>query len=223
MTDQKLFTMGADVHCSDGVCGEVTRVVVDPLPRTVTHLVVEPKHRSGLGKLVPLSLVERRGETILLRCTLGEFDRLVPAEETYFLPGNNGGYGGYSPGQIAVLPHFRLSQVNLTGSAAYNLGNAFQPVVSDTIPAGEVEVRRGESVQAVDGEIGVIQGLVIDPGNAHVSHILLQEGHLWGRKQVTIPISAVTRIDGEVRLNLTKQDVKDLPPVDIESPGPIGS
>jgi hypothetical protein len=58
------FTIGADARCTDGACGKVIRVVVDPVARAVTHLVVEPKHRHGLGRLVPLdahtSLDEKR-------------------------------------------------------------------------------------------------------------------------------------------------------------------
>ena len=57
--------------------------------------------------------------------------------------------------------------------------------------------------------------------------MLLQEGHLFGRKDVAIPISAVTQVDNNaveqvdnngVQLNLTKQQVQDLPPVDIDHP-----
>ena len=48
--------------------------------------------------------------------------------------------------------------------------------------------------------------------------MLLQEGHLWGLKEVAIPINAVTSVDGGIRLNITKQEVQDLPPVDIGHP-----
>ena len=47
MAETTPFTIGADASCSDGACGTVTRVVVDPVARAVTHLVVEPKHRLG--------------------------------------------------------------------------------------------------------------------------------------------------------------------------------
>jgi sporulation protein YlmC with PRC-barrel domain len=73
-------------------------------------------------------------------------------------------------------------------------------------------------VHATDGDIGKIQGLVIDAANRHVTHVLLQEGHVWGRKEVAIPISAVTDVSDGIRLNLTRQQVGDLPPVDIEHP-----
>ena len=52
----------------------------------------------------------------------------------------------------------------------------------------------------------------------HVTHVLLDEGHLWGQKQVAIPISAVTGVEDGVRLNLTKDEVRDLPAVDLDRP-----
>jgi len=91
-------------------------------------------------------------------------------------------------------------------------------VTCDAVPLDEVEVRRGEHVHATDVHIGRVKGLVIDPDSHHVTHVLLQEGHLWGRKEVAIPISAVTGLDEDIRLNITKQQVQDLPPVDIHHP-----
>jgi hypothetical protein len=59
MADATEFVIGAEVRCSDGaVCGETERVVVDPVARTVTHLVVRAKHRHILDRLVPIALVE---------------------------------------------------------------------------------------------------------------------------------------------------------------------
>ena len=59
-------------------------------------------------------------------------------------------------------------------------------------------------VHASDGEIGKVEGLVVDPAHGHVTHVLLQEGHLWGRKQVAIPIGAVERLGEGIAVNLTK-------------------
>ena len=42
-------------------------------------------------------------------------------------------------------------------------------VTYDTLPAGEVAVRGGEHVHATDGDIGQIQGLVIDSGSYQVT------------------------------------------------------
>ncbi len=208
------FTIGADATCSDGASGEVIRVVVDPVARAVTHLVVEPKGRQGLGRLVPLDLVDASGGDIRLRCTMAEFDRLDFAEETQFVPGSSG-YAAYGPEQVLAWPYSSLGGLSVQGDMVPGFS---QTVTYDTVPLGEVAVRRGEHVHATDGDIGRVEGLVIDPRNHHVTHVLLQEGHLWGRKEVAIPISAVVGVDDGIRLNIAKQEVQELPPVDIDHP-----
>jgi sporulation protein YlmC with PRC-barrel domain len=207
VTETTVFTIGVDATGTDGVCGEVIRVVIDPVARAVTHLVVEPKHRRGLGRLVPLDLVDAVPGEVRLGCTVAEFEKLDSAEETRFLSGDSS-FGGYGPGEMAMWPYYGLS-----------LGNAPQAITYDTVPLGEVAVRRGEHVHATDGDIGQVQGLVIDPRDHRVTHVLLQEGHLWGRKEVAIPVGTVTVIDDDgIRLDITKQEVEDLPPVAIDHP-----
>ena len=211
MAETRLFTIGTETSCADGTCGTVKRVVVDPVARTVTHLVVKPRLVNVTDRLVPLDLVvEGTPDTIRLRCTIAEFERLDPAVETEFMP-NTVEYPGYASDQVYTRPFYSLSGTMLTQRVP-------KTATRDTVPLGEVDVRRGDHVHATDGDIGKIQGLVIDAANRHVTHVLLQEGHVWGRKEVAIPISAVTDVSGCIRLNLTRQQVGDLPPVDIEHP-----
>jgi len=210
MAEPTTFTIGAEASCTDGVCGTVIRVVVDPIARTVTHLVVEPKHRIALGRLVPLTLIDAATGQIRLRCTLAQFEKLDWAEETQFLPGGVG-YPGYNPGQVLTWPYYGLG-----GGGGLGMRNPSQAVIIDKVPVGEIAVRRGEQVHATDGVIGRVQGLVVDPDDHHVTHVLLQEGHLWGRKEVAIPITAVTGVDNGIRLSITKQEVQDLPTVDVD-------
>jgi len=217
MAETTLFIIGAEARCSDGVCGEVSRVVVDPVARAVTHLVVEPEHRRGLGRLVPLDLIDATAGGIRLRCTMAEFGRLASAEETQFLPGSSG-YAQYGPGQVSSWPYYGLAGTGMTGGMGIGLADVSPTVTYDRVPMGEVTVRRGEPVHATDGEIGRVQGLVIDPGSHDVTHVLLQEGHLWGRRQVAIPVSAVASTGNGIRLKITKQEVRDLPPVDVDHP-----
>jgi sporulation protein YlmC with PRC-barrel domain len=99
------------------------------------------------------------------------------------------------------------------------MGEVSQAITYDAVPLGEVTVRRGEVVRATDGDIGRVQGLVIDASTNHVTHVLLQEGHLWGRKDVAVPIGAVVGVDDGIGLSLSKQEVEDLPPVEVGHPG----
>ncbi len=221
MSETTHFTIGAEASCTDGVCGAVTRVVVDPVARAVTHLVVEPRHGQGLGRLVPLDLVDATTDEVRIRCTLAEFEHLDRAEERHFLPGSSG-FAKYGPDEAVSWPYFGLGAgmgmgmaMSTAGGIGLGMRNVTRPVTYESIPLGEVTVRRGEHVHATDGDIGQVQGLVVDP-DRHVTHVLLQEGHLWGRKEVAIPITAVIGVDDGVRLNITKQEVQDLPPVDVD-------
>ena len=59
---------------------------------------------------------------------------------------------------------------------------------------------------------------MVEPTHGHVTHVLLQEGHLWGRKEVAIPIGSVERIDDGITVNLTKKEIEDLPAVGVAGP-----
>ncbi len=203
------FTIGAAAECSDGPCGAVSRVVVDPVARELTHLVVEPEHRSGLGRLVPIDKVEASAGDVRLRYTLDEFEKLPTAEETDFLPGGSG-YDAYAAHEAYYWPYFGLE-----GGADPELALASAVETRDMLPPGEIGMRRGEPVHATDGEIGKVEGLVVDSAQGHVTHVLLQEGHLWGRKQVAIPIDAVEKIDEGITVNLSKHEIEALPAVGV--------
>lgn len=208
------FTIGSVATCTDGDCGRVTRVVVDPVARTVTHLVVEPKNRRGVGRLVALDLLDGATEGVRLRCTMHEFQDLQRAEEAEFLAPDDG-YMGYGSGEVFAWPYF-IGSPGIGMGRTMNGGNRSQPIIHDVLPEGEVGVRRGEAVHATDGDIGHVHGIVMDPATRRVTHVLLQEGHLWGSKEVAIPIDAVTRVDAGIRLTLSKVEVEGLPAVVLD-------
>ena len=211
MAEAAEFAIGAEASCSDGFCGEVSRLIMDPVALTVTHLVIEPKHRGEPGRLVPVHLVDTTTGQIRLRCTTAEFGKLDLAEETDLAEGLDYG-GGYGQAE-AVQGYGGMGSMGGSGMGiGMGLGHSPPVVAHDVVPLGETDVQRGESVHALDGEIGKVQGFLVDPGDNHVTHVLLQEGHLWGRKEVSIPISAVIGVDAGIRLNITKKQVEDLPP-----------
>src|SRR5689334_24279318 len=87
MAGEPQFTIGARASCTDGHCGVVRRLIIDPATETVTHLVIQPGHRQGAGRLVPVHLVETTDGVIRLRCTRAEFDRLDHAAERALVAG----------------------------------------------------------------------------------------------------------------------------------------
>jgi len=228
------YIIGSEVAGSDGVCGDLRRVVVDPVARSITHLVVERRHQQGEGHLVPIDLVASAGDEIQLSCTMSEFQALEDAEERKLLPGADGEYGYTQDQMLSLYPGLPLGGmaggVGMAGLGEGNMGGvgigamggmargtgSHAIVIADRIPVGDVELRRGEHVHATDGTIGRVQGVIVDTSDQHVTHVLLDEGHLWGQKRVAISIGAVTGVDDGVRLSLTKAEVGNLPPVEID-------
>jgi hypothetical protein len=84
---------------------------------------------------------------------------------------------------------------------------------SNSVPSGHLAVRGDQHVHTIDGEIGKIRAVMVDAGSGRVTHILLQEGHLWGKREVAIPWGSVISLDGGVHLSLTSEAIKELPPV----------
>jgi hypothetical protein len=220
MAAEMEFMIGARASCSDGHCGKVRRLIIDPATDTVTHLVIQPGHRKEAARLVPSRLAETTNGEIRLRCTLAEFGRLDHAEEREFAD-----EGDEHVGDAHGLLGTGLAY-GVGGQASARVGGPGEFVdighvpghrktmIEDVIPLGEEQVRPGDRVHAVDGEIGHVRGFLVNSGDDRVTHVLLQEGHLWGRKEVTIPVSAVTGVDLGVRLNLTKEQVGNLPPAE---------
>jgi len=212
------YVIGTEVSCTDGVCGRLSRVVIDPVGPQLTHLVVEQGHRPHQARLVPVDLVDEDAEGIRLRCDTAHFALLEDAQETEVLPATAEQFG-YPAASSGGLPHFQLGMAGRSALGATVDAAEYRTVTYDRVPAGEVEVRRGQPVHATDGEIGRVRGLVVDPRDHQVTHVLLDEGHLWGKKQVALPITDVTDVRQGVQLDLTKDEVRNLPPVDVEQPG----
>jgi hypothetical protein len=90
----------------------------------------------------------------------------------------------------------------------------------DRVPKGEVEVRRASAVISSDGHsLGEVDGFVIDDDDL-ITHFVLERGHLWGRREVTIPIGAVAGVESDVvHVALSKDEVGDLPAVRVHRRG----
>ena len=153
------FRIGADAGCTNGACGQVSRIIVNPVTREFTHLAVGPKHRHGPGRLVPADLVDAATGQIRLRCSLAEFQALRPAEETESVP-------SLDPTEHA---HARVRKQHGVGGIVWSVRDpdapqAPQEVTVDSVPDGAIQVHRELTVCATDGDIGQVQGLVVEPG-----------------------------------------------------------
>ena len=197
--------LNVQVECSDGVCGRSAFVLIDPVADQVTHLVVK-EDASNTEYIVPVDFVaETVADTIRLRCDRAKLEKMHPFVKTKFIeekvPNSNFGSGGtYGLGSYYYLPYVN-SEIPV-----------YEAVEQKQIPPGELAVSRGTRVEATDGFVGKVDEFVVNPKNGHITHLVMHEGHLWGRKDVIIPVSAMGDThDDTVFLKLDKHQIESLP------------
>jgi sporulation protein YlmC with PRC-barrel domain len=211
--------LGSPVRCTDGPFGELADVVIDPTARRVTHLVVAPHHQHGLARLVPIDLAAPANNghaAVSLRCTREHARQLPAVQEFAYLrlgefPANDPDWD-VGIENVLALPYYGEAGF---GEPAID----YDPNVSmtyDRVPKGEVEIRRASEVMSADGHrLGHVDGFLVDSDD-HITHVVLERGHLWGRRDVTIPIGAVSQVKTDsVTVRLTKDDVAALPAVPV--------
>ena len=198
----------AQVNCTDGVYGRSAYVLMNPILDQITHLVVKTDASPHTEFIVPIDVVSATtADTIELQCSKAALEKMNPFVQTRFIE---------EPVTEQILP------------GSYGLGNYYYwpyvssertihvPVEDRQIPLGEVAVQRGTRVEATDGYVGKIDEFLVSPQGGHITHLIMREGHLWGQKDVTIPISAMGKTGEEVmHLNLTKHQIESLPTVPV--------
>jgi hypothetical protein len=197
----------AKVECTDGVCGHSVYVLINPVTDQVTHLVVKADAFPYTEYVVPVDFVtETINDTIRLSCNKARLEKMDPfIKKTYIEEKLPDKYPSYSGGMYGLGSYYYMPYV--TPDITVQV-----PVEHRQIPPGELAVRRGTRVEATDGYVGHVDEFVVNPENCHITHLVMREGHLWGKKDVIIPLSAMgdTRED-TVFLKLDKHQIESLP------------
>lgn len=201
MTDIPLNAM---IECTDGTCGKIDAVIVDPRSKKVTHIIVRSDDIPE-GRLVGIDeIIETTEEVIYLNCSIADLAKLENFTETQYV-------------KTDVPMDVYYDVYNLPYVQPMSMETIEVPVEEELIPPGELAIHRGTPVEAKDGHIGEIGEFLINPESGKISHLVLLKGHLWGRKEVSLPISAIDQVlQDTVYLKLEKKSVEMLPEIPIQ-------
>jgi sporulation protein YlmC with PRC-barrel domain len=199
--------LGGEVRCTDAPFGELADVVVDPVTRRVTHLVVQQHRHGDRAQLVPVERASAAGDGVALDLSVAEVEALESVRESAYM--RVGEFPAADPDweigtqDVLALPVFQ----ELDGMGTVIDPDPHVVVNYDRIPEHEVEIRRSSEVVSADGHhLGHVEGFLIGGGEA--ADIVLERGHLWGHREVVVPSSAVARVENDrVTLSLTKDAV----------------
>jgi uncharacterized membrane protein len=196
----------AKVQCADGECGETLSVIVNPGNAEVTHVVVAMgKGRRRPQLLVPIEYVtESTRDLVTLSCSQEELSQMESFIETEYVKGER---------YIAADP---LAAEYMT-PYAYASYEVEIPVDMEKVPPGKLAIRRGTQVEATDGRVGQVDELLLDQTGSFVTHFIMSSGHLWGKRDIMVPLSAIDHVGGQdndtVFLTLDKDELARLPAI----------
>jgi hypothetical protein len=152
-------------------------------------------------------------DVISLRCSCDEASRLTSVNEAEYV--RLGDVPTRDPDWDVGVEDVLATPYDSSTGLDIDPGGYDLPVemTYDRVPKGAVEIRRESAVYSADGEhLGHVDAFVADRGD--ITHVVLERGHLWGKREVTIPIDAVAKVETDtVTLGLTKHQVGALPSV----------
>lgn len=203
------ITIGSKIVCQDGSEGTLTAVIVDPTTRSLTHIaIVEKSLFHGEERLVPVDRVTKATrEAVYLSCSAEDLAKMDPFTRTHYLEVDQG-----EDGYAYSLPYMTTyTDMTMTPDLGY------VTVQDQLVPAGEVVIRRGMVVEALDGYVGQVGELLIDEKSGQITHFLLMQGHGWGKKEIAIQVSAIDRLEEAViHLKIDKEKISQLPSLPVK-------
>ena len=195
--------INAEVFCSDGLCGHTTCITVNPITQKITHVVVREKQSPHTERLVPEDFIlKATPETIHLRCDNTELSALDEFVAYRFV-------------RADIPPHYPLGDYTVFWPLAVAEETTLVSK-EERIPPGELAIHRGARVEASDGLIGRVDEFLVDTSDGKITHLILREGHLWGQKDVTIPVSQIDHFGADTAyLKLDKDSIEKLPAIPV--------
>lgn len=202
--------LNVDVYCSDGLWGRSTCIILNPVTEVVTHFVAKMSGLLGDEYLVPLEAIfECTSGGIRLRWSRDDMAKAEPFIKSVFIGKDEESFLAESISASTFMWPYAVSGGVYPDQVSV-LATLYEQV--EQIPPGELAVRRGAEVEATDGRVGKVDEFLIDPLTSHITHLVLRKGHLWGKRDVTIPVSQIDRVEsGAVYLKLDKEAVNRLP------------
>ena len=203
--------LGTSIRCADGATRELVDVVIDSSSSRVTHLVIRPAQHAEDARLVPISLASRAedGESeISLNCGAADLERFDPVHKFEILRAgerpNEDPKWDVGVEDIVVAPNYAPTAFGDYGGSL----DSDVTISYDRVPKGEIELRHASSVYSADGHhLGSVDAVVVDDDD-RLTHLLLERGHLWWKREVALPAEAITKFESDMlTLGLTKREL----------------
>lgn len=228
LTDHKeqlvQFNTGANVYTADGDhVGDIERVVINPVSKKITHIIVQKGFLFTEDKVVPVDLVTAATEeAVTLRSSAGELDEFPPYVETHYVPTERAETlppePAYAARTMYWYPPVGYSSMYGVNSAYPNYPlSSYVQAEEKNIPEETVALREGASIIDRNGEhVGDLERIYTDPSSGRATHLLISDGFLLKEHRL-VPTSWINHVmENEVHLSVDAGFVDELPEQEME-------
>ena len=196
------IALNAHAECTDGRIGRVENLIINPVTENITYLVIKENDVGNTLRLVSEHLVkETSPDTIFFSIDKKKFRKMKSFIQEDYIPSNIMLYMEEKAGWYMGAP-------------------AAMFVEREAVPPGAVALHKGAVVDASDGRIGKVDELLVEKKSGRITHLILKEGHLWGKRAVSVPVSQIDRYEEKrVYLKINKKAVEGLPVIELRKRG----
>ena len=78
----------------------------------------------------------------------------------------------------------------------------YDVVQVEITPVSELAICSRMHIAAIDGKAGRLDELFLDPESGDITHLRMRARHLWGRRDVAVPASAVDYVEADTVTNM---------------------
>jgi uncharacterized protein YrrD len=222
------------IRATDGDIGHVKDFYFDDQAWVIRYLVVETGRWLSSRKVLisPIALGHSDLQEKILPVSITreqvknspDIDMDKPVSRQY--ENQYHGYYAYSPywGETGLWgPNFLMPEFVATPSDAQPQPDSVSVDVSAAQHRSEdshlrsCKVVMGYHIQASDGEIGRVHGMLVDERTWAIRFLIVNTSNWWIGHQVLISpewIDDISWVDGTVSLNVTRHEFRDVPPYD---------
>jgi sporulation protein YlmC with PRC-barrel domain len=209
------FEPGMKVISSDGKdVGEIERVVIDPVTKSVSHVVIEKGLLFPDDRVLPVNLIqETQGKEATLRIEAEKLGDLPKFEVTEYVRLNDEEQEQLpNPG---VVPFYPMAPVPLWRPGLTMTLESGEPLIEETernIPTGEVALKEGADILDLDGKkVGEVDELLTNPESDQITDVIVSRGTIL-KEEKRIPITWVSHMDEKaIHLAVGPKILENLP------------
>lgn len=203
------FNIGAKIHCSDGDCGELDKIVFDPYTKEVTDLVVSEGFLFKSDRVIPAGLVERTApEDVYLKIERERYEGFPKYRDMEFETVKDTPETAKS--KSLRVPMTRVNPYGIPSARPFFPTIRRRRIQKNVSPDAQVLEQGTDVLDREKNKIGTLDHMLLDQETCKITHIIVDRGITSDSKVIPETMIEVVSEDNII-LHASDEEVLELP------------